>query len=103
MKRTWLLLIVAFAGMMACQETGTTNQPSAEIEEEIPFLGTWTRTFALNEDSMQYVYYRIGPDSIEYEMRGPLPVKYVMNMDSFVVEENRWTGLLNEVPYVMIL
>ncbi len=68
---------------------------------KVPFLGEWTRSFDLAPDSIQHVYYRIWQDSIQYEMKGPLPVKYTLTKDSLVENKNKWIGKLNDVTYVI--
>ncbi len=92
------LLIISLLIFISCTNTAKQEEPM-----KIPFLGTWTRSFELAKDSTQHVYYTIWADSIQYEMQGPLPVKYVMQKDSFVVEDNRWVGKLNDVPYVIFI
>jgi hypothetical protein len=69
----------------------------------MPFEGNWERTFLLGVDSLQYVYYNIYSDSIEYIMEGPLPLNYMMKVDTFISEDNRIVTTLNDVHYVMFI
>ena len=69
----------------------------------MPFEGNWERTFQLGVDSLQYVYYNIYHDSIEYIMEGPLPLNYMMEVDTFVSEDNRVIAKLNDVHYVIFI
>ena len=69
----------------------------------MPFEGDWQRTFQLGVDSLQYVYYNISDDSIEYIMEGPLPLNYMMAVDTFVAGDNRIVTTLKDVHYVIFI
>lgn len=60
-------------------------------------------TFQLGVDSLQYVYYNIYNDSIDYIMDGPLPLNYTMAVDTFISEDNRIVTTLNDVHYVIFI
>lgn len=117
MKNHLLVLAIAFIGLFACENPENEDKNETVKEEEvlkeaipqripiIPFEGEWTRDFQLGEgtDSIAHVYYRIGEDSIQYEMEGILPVKYTIKMDTFVRKDTRWLGKLHDVSYVVFI
>jgi len=84
------------------------NDEKSSLENEtpaLPFEGNWTRSFQLGEgaDSLQYVYYNIYTDSIQYIMKGPLPLNYNLIRDTFLLKENRWVGKLNDVYFAIFV
>ena len=83
----------------------TTSKEELKTDGELamPFEGNWERTFQLGVDSLQYVYYNIYSDSIEYIMEGPLPLNYMMAVDTFISEDNRIVTTLKDVHYVMFI
>ena len=66
-----ILLIMAFI-TLAFSACDNAKKEEAKGEEVLtmPFEGNWQRTFQLGVDSLQYVYYNIGDDSIEYIING---------------------------------
>lgn len=103
MKKHFLLVVLILViGITACENSVKTKS-TLETDKEIPFEGTWTRSFELGKDSLQFVYYRIWEDSIHYEMKGPLNLNYMIQKDTFLAKENRWVGNLEGNPYVIFL
>ncbi len=83
-------------------DTDTTAvQKTESALATLPHEGSWTRNFEIGKDSTQYVYYTIWKDSIKYEMSGIMAMNYTIKMDTFVVKDNRWVGILNKQSYVV--
>jgi len=99
-----ILVIMAFIAIVfsACDNDKKEEAKGEEVLT-MPFEGNWQRTFQLGVDSLQYVYYNIGEDSIEYIMEGPLPLNYMMVVDTFVAEDNRIVTTLKDVHYVIFI
>jgi hypothetical protein len=99
-----LIIVIAFLSMAI---TGCNTADKEELKTNaqlsMAFEGNWERTFQLGVDSLQYVYYNIYSDSIEYIMEGPLPLNYTMMVDTFVSEDNRIVTTLKDVHYVMFI
>ncbi len=55
------------------------------------------------KDSIQFVYYRVWEDSIQYEMEGSLNLNYTIKKDTFLTKDNRWIGNLHGNPYVIFV
>ena len=91
-----------FITFSACDNASKEETKGVEVLT-MPFEGNWQRTFQLGVDSLQYVYYNIYSDSIEYIMEGPLPLNYMMEVDTFVAEDNRIITKLKDVHYVMFI
>ena len=68
---------------------------------DLPFLGSWTRSFEMGNGVKANVTYTIYNDSIQYEMLGPMTMKYTLVKDAFVEKENRWVGKGNKSPYAI--
>ncbi len=97
------LIIIVFT---SCKNSDRINSADIEkvlVTEKLPFEGNWTRNFELAKDSVLHVYYSVWTDSIQYEIQGPLSVKYMMYKDTFISKDNRWIGRLNKVPFVIFL
>ena len=97
-------MVLAFLSMVisGCDNTSK-EEAKTDAELIMPFEGNWERTFLLGVDSLQYVYYNIYSDSIEYIMEGPLPLNYMMKVDTFISEDNRIVTTLKDVHYVMFI
>jgi len=79
---------ILFSQVFYACNTAVEKEDRSLPEKELtalPFEGNWTRTFQLGEgsDSLQYVYYNIYTDSIQYLMKGPLPLNYILVRDTF--------------------
>ncbi len=102
-----LLAIIITSLLYSCigaKNNRFTSLSETQTIEENPFLGVWSRSFELGKkDSTTYVYYRMFADSIQYEMAGPLALKYTMLTDTFLHGENRWVGTLHGHPYVIFI
>jgi len=106
MKKIVLFLVFITLVNVNCKNNKTASQVKAEASissDKIPFEGIWKRSFELAKDSVQQVFYRVWTDSIQYEMQGPLPIKYTIYKDTFISKENKWIGKLNKVPYVVFV
>ncbi len=101
-KRYLFILLISIIGFTAC-DNSKKLKTTLESSNEIPFQGTWSRSFELRKDSLQFVYYRVWEDSIHYEMEGPLSLNYTIHKDTFLTKENRWIGNLEGNPYVIFL
>ena len=90
---------------MVITSCDNTSKEEAKTEGVLtmPFEGNWERTFQLGIDSLQYVYYNIYSDSIDYIMEGPLPLNYTMAVDTFIIDDNRIVTTLNDVHYVIFI
>jgi hypothetical protein len=97
-------MVLAFLsmGISGCENTSK-GEAKSDAKLIMPFEGNWQRTFQLGVDSLQYVYYNIYSDSIEYIMEGPLPLNYMMAVDTFISEDNRIVTTLKDVHYVMFI
>jgi len=102
MKNFVFVIMILFIGITACDNSNKSKKTSKN-DSEISFIGTWTRSFEMGKDSLQFVYYRIWEDSIHYEMKGPLNLNYTIQKDTFLANENRWVGNLEGNPYVIFL
>ncbi len=100
----WVLAII-LVSTIACNSSKEKTRINEKlvISANLPFEGIWSRSFELGKDSIAHVYYRVWKDSIQYEMQGPLKVKYIMHKDTFISNDNRWVGKLNDVSYVIFL
>ncbi len=106
MKKYLLIITLSITGLSACTNTGETSDTeknTIETTESIalPHEGSWTRNFEIGADSTQYVYYTIWKDSIKYEMSGIMAMNYTIKMDTFIIADNRWIGILNDQSYVV--
>ena len=98
------IIVITFLSMVITGCDNTSKQDAKTVDVLImPFAGNWQRTFQLGVDSLQYVYYNIYSDSIEYIMEGPLPLNYMMEVDSFVAADNRIITKLKDVHYVIFI
>jgi len=102
MKKLFLGLALFSMVFTACNESSSQAEKVTD-EGSIPFLGDWERSFMLGVDSLQYVYYNIYEDSIEYIMEGPLPLNYAMEIDTFISGENRVVTKLKDVYFVVFV
>lgn len=114
MKNTLLLTIMIALAFVACENTETATTPEATTETtethvatgEIPSLeGEWTRSFQFGKgpDSAAHIFYRIGADSIQYEMQGMMPLQYTLQIDSFIAADNRWLCTRGDASYVVFI
>lgn len=96
-----LFVLVFILAMVGCKN----NPPTESNTTSIPFQGEWTRSFPLGQglDSMAHIFYRIGSDSIQYEMNGMMALKYTIEMDTFITTDNRWIGQFNGQSYVIFI
>jgi len=99
-----LIVVMAFLSIIivGCNNASKEESKTEEVLS-MSFEGNWQRTFQLGVDSLQYVYYNISDDSIEYIMEGPLPLNYTMAVDTFVSKDNRIVATLNDVHYVIFI
>ena len=102
MRNILVMMAFLFIGFTACDNAKREDIKGAAVLT-MPFEGNWQRTFQLGVDSLQYVYYNIYSDSIEYIMEGPLPLNYMMAVDTFVAEDNRIVTTLKDVHYVIFI
>ncbi len=94
------LLLLGITAWVGCENESTEKQPKT-----IPFAGEWTRDFQIGQgpDSTAHISYRFAADSIQYEMAGLMSIKYTITVDTFIEKDNRWLGMLNDVPYVIFV
>ena len=103
MKRIFLGLALFSMLFTACNNSNSDTEQLADEEGSMTFLGNWERTFMLGVDSLQYVYYNVYEDSIEYIMEGPLPLNYIMEIDTFISTDNRVVTKLKDVYFVVFV
>ena len=98
------IIVIIFLSMVITGCNNTSKQDAKTVDVlTMPFEGNWQRTFQLGVDSLQYVYYNIYSDSIEYIMEGPLPLNYMMEVDTFIAADNRIIAQLKDVHYVIFI
>ena len=85
MRNILVMMVLITIGVTACDNVRNEESKGQDVLI-MPFEGDWQRTFQLGVDSLQYVYYNISDDSIEYIMEGPLPLNYMMAVDTFISE-----------------
>ncbi len=95
MKRTILSITLITVLLASCA-------PNTEkkIINNIPFEGTWSRSFSMGETSAK-VTYTIAEDSIHYAMNGPMDMQYTIKKDTFVSKDNKWIGMVDSTYYVI--
>jgi len=105
-KQIWIVLLVVLVNLTACKNQDKSKTLGKEVHltsTTIPFEGVWTREFQIGTDSIQKVIYKIYQDSIQYEMAGPMSIKYTMLKDTFLLKNNRWIGRLHDNTYVVFI
>ncbi len=103
MKPFYLMIVIAVIGFTACKSTDSEEKLQSREMISLPFEGIWERSFELGKDSIEDVYYTITTDSIQYEMAGPLSVKYTIHKDTFISKNNQWVGKMNDVYFVIFV
>lgn len=105
MKKNLLFLAIISLVIVSCTKSEKIKK-SKEIKEEItkiPFKGTWARNFKMGKGVEAKVTYTIFEDRIQYEMNGPMQMKYSIKKDTFLVKENKWIGTKSGTPYVIFI
>ncbi len=105
-KQIWLVLLVVIINLSACknQDKNKTIEKEASLtSNSISFKGVWTREFQIGTDSIQKVIYKIDQDSIQYEMAGPMSIKYTMLKDTFIQKDKKWIGKFEDKFYVIFI
>lgn len=106
MKKTILFTALIILLATSCKndkKAQTADNQTTEIINEIPFLGSWTRSFDMGNNTNATVNYNIYKDSIQYEMLGPMNTKYTLVKDVFSPKGDRWVGKRGEIPYVIFV
>lgn len=106
MKKIIYSLVLILTVTISCKKKDIINNvasPEKQIVKvtEMPFQGTWSRSFAMGKGVDANVTYTIFQDSIQYLMKGPMNMKYTLLKDVFSAKDNRWIGKRNEMPYVI--
>ncbi len=103
MKNSILIIIVTLIFATSCKENTSKKVIKSKVEKvnEIPFSGTWARSFTMGKGVDAKVTYTVFQDSIQYIMNGPMVMKYTLVKDAFLSKSNRWIGKRGETPYVI--
>lgn len=100
--KTPLFLVLAISIVLISCNSENKSTPKKAITTN-PYLGEWTRSFAMSAESTAQITYSFWKDSISYEMKGPMQLNYAIKKDTFVVKENRWIGDRDGVKYVVFI
>ncbi len=106
MKKTGILLIVFVLVLVSCEKSARKSIKKITITEtsdNIPFAGTWIRSFEMGNGVSAKVTYEILKDSIQYTMQGPMLMKYTIKKDTFIAKDNKWIGEKEGTPYVIFV
>lgn len=105
-KNAWLILaLIAFTlGCKKDEETKPAEQKSETKEvSQIPFKGTWKRTFEAGPGNLHTVLYKIYQDSIRYSLNGPVgQANYLLIKDTFITAQHRFIGHTEIGNYYLI-
>lgn len=86
-----ILMILAVLLVISCDKDDD-NIPEIE-QEAISFNGVWSREFEAGEGNFHVAAYLVYQDSIRYTLAGSLGnANYVINRDTFLLENNRYIG-----------
>ena len=97
-----LLLATLSLLLINCTDSEKKNI-SKQTEATNPYIGNWTRSFAMSEESTAQITYSFFNDSISYEMKGPMQLNYTIKKDTFIQKENRWIGDKDGKTYVIFI
>ncbi len=105
-KKIIVLLALILIVTLSCKKNKslkTNTKESVTKKETIPFIGTYSRSFAMGKDVNAKVTYNIFQDSIQYEMAGPMALNYTLHKDKFIADQNKWIGKKGDTQYVIFV
>ena len=103
MKKQILILSILSISLWNCNHAKKENITTKTTTSNNPYLGEWTRSFQMSEESTATVNYIFYNDSIQYEMKGPMNLNYSIKKDTFLVKGNRWIGKKGTDTYVIFI
>ena len=75
--KTSLFLALAISILLISCNSEKKSTPKKAITTN-PYLGDWTRSFAMSAESTAQITYSFWKDSISYEMKGPMQLNYAI-------------------------
>lgn len=79
---------------------GCCKEEQKKESNQIPFLGTWERSFSMGEATAN-ITYTITEENINYGVKGPMDMSYTIKKDTFIANDNKWIGTSEGDQYVI--
>ncbi len=102
-----ILLLTIFLIFTSCKKTtspkNTVNINTEKPIDKVAFDGVWSRNFSMGNAVSATVTYEVFKDSIQYNMVGPMALKYAIIKDNSNTKKDRWIGNKGATPYVIFI